>query len=73
MLLFGLEYSSSEVSVLFHDIRFVVELAVEVAVVLRGGGGGLLSDDELDEASDCCPREEEVRPGKYDLTSGREL
>jgi len=51
----------------------VIELAVDVAVVLRGGGGGLLSVDELDEASDCCPREEEVRPGKYDLTSGREL
>jgi len=43
VLLFGREYSSSEVSVLFHDIRFVIELAVDVAVVLRGGGGGLLS------------------------------
>jgi len=46
LLKLGLYDSSSEVSVLFQDIRLVIVLIVE-PVVLRGNGGGGGSEDEL--------------------------
>lgn len=58
---------------LFHDKRLVIELTAEL-VVLRGNGGGSGSEDELFGDSSNCDRCEEVlRPGMYDLTSGRAL
>jgi hypothetical protein len=58
------------VSVLFHDMRLVIELTVE-PVVLRGSGGGSGSEDEL--LGDSSDWDEAMRPGMYDLTSGRAL
>src|SRR6187402_453043 len=49
--------SSSDVSVLFQDMRFEMEAIVWGAVPRRGGGGGALSEDEIDEASDWGPWE----------------
>jgi hypothetical protein len=69
LLELGLYDSSSEVSVLFHDKRFVIELTVEP--VLRGSGGGSGSEDEL--LVDSSDWDEAIRPGTYDLTSGRAL
>lgn len=60
---------------LFQDMRFVIELAVE-PVALRGRGGGGGSDKGLlgeGRPSDCAPWDKSMRPGMYDLTSGREL
>jgi hypothetical protein len=52
LLELGLYDSSSEVSVLFQDMRLVIVLIVE-PVVLRGNGGGGGSEDELlEETSD---------------------
>lgn len=49
--------SSSDVSVLFHDIRFEIVAAVWAATPLRGGGGGGLSEEAIEEDSEI------VRPG----------
>ena len=60
---------------LFQDMRFVIELTVE-PVVLRGRGGGGGSDKGLlgeGGPSDFAPWDKPMRPGMYDLTSGREL
>jgi hypothetical protein len=56
-------------------MRFVIELTVE-PVVLRGRGGGGGSDKGLlgeGGPSDFAPWDKPMRPGMYDLTSGREL